>query len=175
MKKSRLFPLLVIFILFFLSSLVGAFHRTPPRQNITPSDTNATKLGSSALCDLNRTIPIPYGAHDLTFCDGYIWMTSYLNASLFKIDPNTGDTVSSFPLIDYGIGLATDGKVFYVSFSSFTVIYAFNGTILGLLNANQYVGLAWDGQYLWGSDGTQIHRIDPNNGTHLTTFPIPAA
>jgi hypothetical protein len=69
----------------------------------------------------------------LTYHNGYLYMTDYLNNALLKVDPNNGSIAETIPITGYQghpYGLATDHK------SGFYIAYRFN---------NEYIRANWDG------------------------------
>jgi len=100
----------------------------------------------------------PYG---LTLYGGYFYEVDAKSSDVYKIDPKSGETVSSFsgptPTDSKCFGLANDGAYLYISTygrNDKIYKYTFGGSEVSSFDApcDHPVGLAYDGTYLWCVD-----------------------
>jgi DNA-binding beta-propeller fold protein YncE len=96
---------------------------------------------------------------------GSLWLADYQSNKILRIDPETGEIISSFPnpgiLVD---GLTFAGGSFWISDSSNLTIYELTteGSVLRtFLSPGQSPrGLTFDGHDLWNVDGSgKIYQL----------------
>lgn len=106
--------------------------------------------------------------HGITFDGTHLWANNYKTNTLDKIDPATGNLLTSLPAPgDNSIGIAWDGAYFWTNNYQMSRIYKQN-TISGEILGEEYIpivnmrGLTWDGEYLWcvSWETQTIYKID---------------
>ena len=106
----------------------------------------------------------------LAYGDGYLWLIEWYWTwpyRVFKINPQTGDMISSFPAPDRNWGIAWDGISLWSSNPRLDLIYRMSPQTGSVLASYSYpgaypTGLAWDGAYLWCADyqARRIYKLD---------------
>ena len=105
------------------------------------------------------------------------------DARIDKIDPVTGDVVASIPAPGHGSdsGLAwAEGSLWVGQYRDRKIhqIDPATGAILRTIESNRFVtGVTWvDGELwhgTWDDDGSELRRIDPEDGTVLERIEMP--
>lgn len=105
------------------------------------------------------------------------------DARIDKIDPATGDVVASIPAPGHGSdsGLAwAEGSLWVGQYRDRKIhqIDPASGDILRTIESNRFVtGVTWvDGELwhgTWDDDGSELRRIDPEDGTVLERIEMP--
>jgi len=113
----------------------------------------------------------------------YLWSADENDVRIRKLDPRTGDIISTITPDHPPEGLAWDSKgpyLWYCDELDTDSIYKLNpktGNVLDSFPAPHADpdGLTWDGENLWNSDdGTgEIYKIDPGTGNVLKSFASP--
>ncbi|MHA1358611.1 MAG: hypothetical protein ACTSRC_10875 [Candidatus Helarchaeota archaeon] len=98
---------------------------------------------------VKKEIPLPSVSvsYGLTYHNGYLYMTDFLNNALLKVDPNNGSIVTTIPITGYQgspYGLATDHK------SGFYIAYR---------NNNEYIRVNWDGSLNFAESSPSTHPM----------------
>lgn len=106
------------------------------------------------------------------------------DARIDKIDPATGDVVASIPAPGHGSdsGLAwAEGSLWVGQYRDRKIhqIDPATGDILRTIESNRFVtGVTWvDGELwhgTWDDDGSELRRIDPENGAVLERLEMPS-
>lgn len=118
--------------------------------------------------------------NDLAFDGTNLWAADDLSDKILKLDPTTGEVLSSFDF-EYPNGLTFDGTHLWVTSASPRAIFrldATTGEVLGSFDTvtNRIVGLAYNGEYLWGCElYGDILKLDSNTGAVVSSFDSPAA
>jgi len=118
--------------------------------------------------------------HGIAWDGNYLWGVDVGSKTLYKINPQDGSTISSFPAPSTGDnpnphGLCYDGHFLWLADSNTNTIYKINpqtGAVVFSSPAPNVVwGLAWDGEYLWSSDPKSqlIYSMDPKDGKIIST------
>jgi hypothetical protein len=147
--------------------------------NLPGDEINFDTPGPLDLGDVINSFPAPTEAFGLEWVDGYLWATSSGYGILYKIDPTDGTVLKEIDYSGYYSGLAWDGNAFWVTDAAYDVIDKIDtlGDVIFSFDAPSTgsVGLTWDGTYLWDVDfnDNQLHKIDPADGSVLTTLPSP--
>jgi YVTN family beta-propeller protein len=120
----------------------------------------------------------------LTFSEGTLWVANALDASVWRIDPNslglTEEEIPKIDLKDAPSGLAVgSGRLWVISrmSNSLTVIDAgTKGTIATITLGKGPVGVAVDVDAVWIAEasGQEVVRIDPRTTDFSGRIPVPA-
>jgi hypothetical protein len=133
---------------------------------------------------VKKEIPLPSvtTSYGLTYHNGYLYMTDYLNNALLKVDPNNGSIAETIPITGYQghpYGIGTDHK------SGFYIVYRNNQAYIranwdGSLNFvqqtpyNQPMAITMLGSYLgmtFDSSNT-IYKIRPFDGMVMDSWAV---
>jgi len=109
--------LLVALLFAILCTGIFAFFTNTPATTQISSVTNdsAGKLDSKVLGDIENNISTEATYFDLEYINGDLWATDGNNHHLYKVDPTTGNYITSYDLPFYPAGLASDGSFLYIS------------------------------------------------------------
>ena len=112
-------------------------------------------------------------ANGVAFGNDYVWACDNGTDSIFKIDPDNMQIVSSFRYGGGLTGLAHDGEYLWIGYypDSIRKIDTTGNTAGSWPSpgaANSY-GMAFDGQYLWHTDADlrMIYKLDYNDPTNI--------
>jgi len=130
---------------------------------------------------LPKTITGP-GAnlYGLAWDGSHLWVCDTITSKLHRINPDSGQIVTSFSINGYGV--AWDGAYLWVNVTGERKIKKVDpgtGAILTSINTSavrSIYDITWDGAALWAVDAAQkkIVKIDPNTGNELLIFDTPA-
>ena len=120
----------------------------------------------------------PYG---LTWDGQYLWLAGNNQARIYKLNPSTGEVISSFASPNSAPrGLTWDGQYLWLAGDTQDRIYKLNpstGEVISSFASPdlQPQGLTWDGQYLWlaGSYYDRIYKLNPSTGEVISYFASP--
>ncbi|UCD39038.1 MAG: choice-of-anchor D domain-containing protein [Fidelibacterota bacterium] len=142
------------------------------------------EMQTLAIGDIISSLTAPNSPSGLTFDGTSLWMVSEQAGLAYRIDPASGNTVSTIQLPSFGLGdpngygIAYDGAYLWHSDYGSDRIYKLDpatGDTLMSFPFSSILGLTWDGQFLWGSDPSSdyIYQIDTNTGSTVNSFPAP--
>jgi len=130
----------------------------------------------------SNTLSLPAGIHPSGICwDGsYIWVVSYSDRTIHKIDSSTGNDLFSFEAPDrFPTGLAWDGNHLWCSGNRTNKIYQIDpqsGQVTRSFDVTSTPkGITCINGSLWYVDSSkkQIYQINPETGAYTDTIPAP--
>ncbi|MBI5527277.1 MAG: hypothetical protein HY897_13160 [Deltaproteobacteria bacterium] len=154
----------------------------------------SSAAGPQVVASFPSSFPSPDG---LTWDGEFLWATDCSTSRIDKVDPETGDVVSSIDVAGVNSDeLAFDGEHLWITDHTATempgmsapppAIYRIDradGKVLrkfappGQDSGGKFpMGIAWDGKNLWNIDtyDVKIYKLDPATGSVLGSIPAPA-
>lgn len=106
--------------------------------------------------------------HGITWDGQYLWVIDFDTHLIYKVDPDSGDILSSIPAPgEKCVGLTWDGAHLWTDDFETDLLYCLNpedGAVIYQVNSphTNPRDLAWDGQYLWvmASLSALIYQVD---------------
>ncbi|HPR63984.1 MAG TPA: transglutaminase domain-containing protein [Thermoanaerobaculia bacterium] len=112
----------------------------------------------------------------LAIVDNQFWVADRATGTLIQIDPETGKILSSIPSpTEQPLGLTYDGSgTLYIADDIYGSIYAMDVNTHQTRVVNEPetrpLGLAWDGQALWVTANRSLLKLDPSDGTEMSSY-----